>query len=247
MNRISTKNLATSNLLRSYTKALNALKRLTMSAFVPTTFNYENQKSVYDYAVFIDRYNRTDTLNKGEGKFVGYEYSLYTLNNGYQVMYEEDNNDIKHAYMLRLCAELVVDSKPVFALVEIGNDYGKILNVFREEELKLQVSPEIYDSLLKSHKAHCDYKDDKESIDEIDKDIEELSSEQGSIKSITIEMVRDEIYNEIMSVLNKYKCNKHNVDIKMTSTSYKGAIDTKLKKLQQKKSMLLTPGVKSIM
>jgi hypothetical protein len=220
------------------------IANMKISEIVPSAST--NGETVYDFAVFVDR--STYVSKCYSNGFRCFEYEFETTMNSSQVMHEDNDKD--HTFNLRMCAEFLLNEMHTYALVELGEDYGKVLRVFTEKELIKVVNADIYKRLVNLRDAYCKYEEAKAEVLEIDKDIEYLSSDDfvitfGAIlPTISIKVIRPEIKNEIMNYLNKKY--RKNVGVNVKST-YVDDPTQKIKELNDRKEILMTPGVKSIM
>lgn len=221
---------------------------------VPKVFDITNAKEVvYDYAIFLDRYNLTQDHNNVPIKITGYEYQFHTLFNDLQVMYEdkyynentgEKNTEaaFEHATNLRTCAELLYHGITVFAVVELGENHGRILKIIPEKEIKNILEPEQYKTLIDLRDRHANYEERRLDMQELNKDIEYLKNDEDAcVYTIKFDVIRYEEYQEIKQYLmSNYK--RLDVDYGYPSTSM---VKDKLRELERKKVAMLTPGVEA--
>lgn len=214
---------------------------------VPTGFDINTKDVVYDYAIFLDRYNLTQDHNNVPIKIKGYEYQFYTLLNDLQVMYEdigEKNTEtaFEHATNLRTCAELLYHGITVFAVVELGENHGRVLKIIPEKDIKNILTPEQYKTLIGLRDRHANYDERRLDMHELNKDIEYLKNDEDAcVYTIKIDVIRYEEYQEIKQYLRKnYK--RLDVDYGYPSSTM---VKDKLRDLELKKTAMLTPGVEA--
>lgn len=219
---------------------------------VPKAFDSADKGIVYDYAIFLDRYNLTHTHCGVPIKITGHEYQFHTLLNDHQVMYEDKYYDevsgkedpdaeFEHANNLRECANLLRHGFTVFALVELGENHGRVLKVLTEDDIQKKniLTPEQYKTLIDLRDRFACYEERKQGVLDIDKDIEYLQSEDACVYNIKFDVLRYEQYQEIKQYLQKFH---KNLEVDYGYPSHNMAKD-KLKDLELKQEALITPGI----
>jgi hypothetical protein len=223
-----------------------------MTTITPKEFDCDTMKIVYDYAIFIDRYNLTEkNHNNVPIKLKGHEYQFWSLMNGDQVMYKEthydektktfDNDVYVHNTNLDKCAELLRYGITVFVIIELGENHGRVLEVISEGNLDKTLTPEQQKTLITMPNCLAKYEKRREELRLLDKDIEYLKTEDPCVYTIKFDVYGPDVYEDVRMYLNNYK-RRFDID---TSYPDKSMVKDKLKDLELKKEVMTTPGVET--